>query len=109
MLERSLDRLRRTADESNATDQFERLKAYLTGGDAAVPYREVASQLGMTEGAVKTAVYRLRRSFGGMLRAEIAETVADPADVDDEIRHLLAVVNPQLTTARLAGCRISAA
>ncbi len=92
VLERSLARLHRTADESGATDQFARLKPYLTGGDATVPYREVASQLGMTEGAVKTAVYRLRKSFGGMLRAEIAETVADPAHVDDEIRHLLTVV-----------------
>ena len=94
VLGRSLERLRRTADESGGTDQFERLKPFLTGEEATVPYRDVAAGLGMTEGAVKTAVYRLRRSFGGMLRAEIAETVADPADVDDEIRHLLAVVQP---------------
>ncbi len=94
VLERSLERLRQAALSSGDEDSFERLRPYLTGDESRTPYREVASELGMTEGAVKTAVYRLRKSFGGMLRTEIAETVADPADVDDEIRHLLAVIQP---------------
>jgi len=94
VLERSLERLRNAAVGSGVEDNFERLKPYLTGEDMRAPYGDVASELGMTEGAVKTAIYRLRKSFGGMLRAEIAETVADPVDIDDEIRHLLAVVQP---------------
>jgi RNA polymerase sigma-70 factor (ECF subfamily) len=94
VLDRSLERLRLAAEASDAAGQFRRLKPFLTGEEARMPYREVASELGMTEGAVKTAVYRLRRSFGGMLRAEIAETVADPDDIEDEIRHLLTVVQP---------------
>jgi RNA polymerase sigma-70 factor (ECF subfamily) len=94
VLDRSLERLRLAADESNATGQFERLKPFLTGQESTMPYSEVGEELGMTEGAVKTAVYRLRKSFGGMLRAEIAETVVDPSDIDDEIRHLLTVVQP---------------
>lgn len=94
VLERSLERLRNAAVGSGAEDNFERLKPYLTGEDMRAPYGDVASELGMTEGAVKTAVHRLRKSFGGMLRAEIAETVVDPVDIDDEIRHLLTVVQP---------------
>ncbi len=93
-LDRSLDRLHRAAVESGTAEQFERLKPYLTGEASRAPYREVAAELGMTEGAVRGAVHRLRRRFGETLRAEIAETVADPADVDDEIRHLLTVIRP---------------
>jgi RNA polymerase sigma-70 factor (ECF subfamily) len=47
----------------------------------------------MTEGAVKMAALRLRRRYGELLRAEIARTVADPADVDDEVRDLFAALN----------------
>ena len=94
VLERSLERLRQSALSSGGADQFERLQPYLTDEGTQAPYREVASQLEMTESAVRTAVHRLRKSIGGMLRAEIAETVANPADVDDEIRHLLAVIQP---------------
>jgi RNA polymerase sigma-70 factor (ECF subfamily) len=46
----------------------------------------------MTEGAVKVAVHRLRRRYRELLRAGIAETVADPSDVDDEMRHLVAAL-----------------
>jgi RNA polymerase sigma-70 factor (ECF subfamily) len=94
VLERSLDRLRQAAVSSGRADQFTLLQPYLTEEVNQPPYRDVASELGMTEGAVRTAVHRLRSSFGAMLRAEIAETVADPADVDDEIRYLLAILQP---------------
>jgi RNA polymerase sigma-70 factor (ECF subfamily) len=70
-----------------------RLKPCLTGGDHA-HYREIAVALGTTENAVKAAVHRLRQEYGRALRQEIAHTVADPAEVDDEVRHLLAVVRP---------------
>ena len=48
----------------------------------------------MTEAAVKMSVHRLRQRFGALLRQEIAETVARPDDVDDEVRHLLGVIAP---------------
>jgi RNA polymerase sigma-70 factor (ECF subfamily) len=57
-----------------------------------VPYRDAADALGMSEGAIKIAVHRLRKRFGQALRAEIAETVADPLDTDAEVRHLLAII-----------------
>ena len=46
----------------------------------------------MTEGAARVAVHRLRRRLGALLREEVAHTVAEPKDLDDEIRHLLAVL-----------------
>jgi len=49
--------------------------------------------LGMTEGAVKTAVHRLRQRYGQLLRAQIAETVASPDEIDDEIRFLLSTLS----------------
>jgi RNA polymerase sigma-70 factor (ECF subfamily) len=70
---------------------FESLKSFLIGADG-LPYRQVAVALEMSEGAVKTAVHRLRSRFRKMLRAEIAETLPRPddqAEVDGEIRYLL--------------------
>lgn len=66
---------------------FAALKGSLTGEE---PERsETARHLGMTEGALKVAVHRLRQRYRELLRAEIAETVSDPSDIDDEMRHLL--------------------
>jgi RNA polymerase sigma factor (sigma-70 family) len=88
LLERTLRRLRREFDEAGKAPLFARLEGYLTGEQATVPYATLASDLGMTEGAVKVTIHRLRRRFGALLREEIAETVSDPAEVDEEIREL---------------------
>jgi RNA polymerase sigma-70 factor (ECF subfamily) len=94
VLERALERVRQEARRAGNPGQFELLKPYLTGEAGRAPYSEVADRLGMSEGAVKAAVLRLRKRFGRALRAEIADTVADPAEVDDEIRRLLNVIRP---------------
>lgn len=94
VLERALERLRAASAQAGTEIQFDRLKSYLTGENTRVPYRDVAAELGMKEGAVRTAIHRLRKRFGAMLRAEIGDTVADPAEADDEIRHLLSVIQP---------------
>ena len=52
----------------------------------------MAGQLGLTEGTVKVAVYRLRKRFGELLRAEIAQTVATPVEVNEELRYLVSVI-----------------
>ena len=70
---------------------FEALQTFVWGSDTSLSYADVAAQLAMTEGAVKTAVYRLRGRYRQVLCGEIAQTVADPADVDDEVRRLFAV------------------
>jgi DNA-directed RNA polymerase specialized sigma24 family protein len=67
---------------------FEALKPVLEGGSGAVRYNEVAIRLETTEGAVKVAVHRLRKRYKALLREQIAATVNEPADVDDEIRAL---------------------
>jgi RNA polymerase sigma-70 factor (ECF subfamily) len=71
------------------TAEFDELKACLLGQAPAGGYAAVAARLGLSEGAVKAAVHRLRRRFQSLLRQRVAETVADGRDVDDEIRHLI--------------------
>jgi RNA polymerase sigma-70 factor (ECF subfamily) len=94
VLERALNRLRESARASGSLTRFEHLKGTLTGDLSGTTYREVADQLGMTDGAVRGAVHRLRKRFGAILREEVAATIADPEDVDDEIRHMLSVIRP---------------
>ena len=68
---------------------YEKLRASLLGHDEAVSYRTIALEMRRTEGAVKMAAHRLRARYRERLRDEIARTVADPADIDDEIMSLL--------------------
>lgn len=70
--------------------QFEALRPWLMGDDAA-SHAETARALNMSEGAVKVAVHRLRKRFRELLRQEIAQTLDDEADVDDELRYLCSV------------------
>ncbi|MDB6005570.1 MAG: hypothetical protein JWR15_2557 [Prosthecobacter sp.] len=70
--------------------QFEALQPWLMGDDAA-SHAETAKKLGMSEGAVKVAVHRLRKRFRELLRQEIAQTLDDEADVEDELRYLCSV------------------
>lgn len=93
VLDRAIARLRRESD-SGGPELFEALQKYLTSEGGKVPYRDTAALLGMSESAVKSAVRRLRQRLGRCLRAEILETVANPDEVDDEVRHLLAIVRP---------------
>ena len=92
LLNRVLDRLREESQGLGKVQQFDRLRSCLTGDENRIGYRELAGELGMSEGAVKVAVYRLRRRFHEALREEIARTVTDPNEVGDEIRYLLTVL-----------------
>lgn len=94
VLARAMVRLQLESEAAGNPTQFELLKQYLTGTDPQMPYRELAAAMAMTEGAIATAVHRLRLRYGECLRAEIAETVEDPVDVDGELRYLLAIVRP---------------
>jgi RNA polymerase sigma factor (sigma-70 family) len=93
VLDRTLRRLRAEHEKAGKGGLFDCLKGALTGEKSA-SYAELAAESNMTEGAVKVAVHRLRRRFGELLREEIAETVADPEEVDDEIRYLFSVLEP---------------
>jgi len=88
LLERALERLDDEHRGSSRGALYAAVRHELSGKGTLVSNAEIAASLGMTEGAVKTAVHRLRRRYGEILREEIAETVATPEDVEDEIRHL---------------------
>ncbi|MCP4004120.1 MAG: sigma-70 family RNA polymerase sigma factor [bacterium] len=71
---------------------FELLEPTLSGHGVSSSYRAIGERVGMSEAAVKVAAHRLRRRFQGRLRATVAATVADPSDVDGELRDLIAAV-----------------
>ena len=87
---RAMQNLRAESEARGKGELLEALKGSLTGEEP--PRSETAARLGMTDGAVKSAVHRLRQRYRELLRAEIAETVTDPADVDAEMRHLVAAL-----------------
>jgi len=89
---RAWQRLETQQRQSSNEERFRILGRYILGDDAAGTYAQVAEKLGTTVPAVKTAVHRLRRDFGKWLRAEATATVTDPADVDDEVRHILRLI-----------------
>lgn len=93
LLDQVLRRLREQYAASGREELFEQLKPTLTEVSRAVRYAEIATRLGTTEGAVKVAVHRLRQHYRELLRAEIADTVASPGEVDDELRSLFAALS----------------
>lgn len=72
---------------------FEQLAPSLQGDRQASTYAEIGTQLSMSEGAVKVAVHRMRQRYRELLRASVANTVADPMEVDGELRHLMDVLS----------------
>ncbi len=87
---RAMEELRAESEARGKGELFEALQGSLTGDEPA--RSETAARLGLTEGAVKVAVHRLRQRYRELLRAEIAETVTDPSDIDDEMRYLVAAL-----------------
>ena len=67
-------------------DRWEAFRPLLTGGDRDESYREIGARLGMSDGAVRVAVHRLRQRYGELLRQQIAETVSGSDQIDDELR-----------------------
>ena len=88
VLEQVLARLQAEFTAGGRGALFDALKDFLAGSGSR-PYARVAEELKMTEGAVKVAVHRLRRRYRELLREEIAQTVADPREIDEEIGYLL--------------------
>ena len=90
----ALQTLREEMADAGKSDQFDALKGCLSGQEE-LPRDQIAARLGMSEGAVKVAIHRLRQRYRRLLRAAIAETVSNEADLDDEMRHLVAVLRRQ--------------
>ncbi|HEY0457412.1 MAG TPA: sigma-70 family RNA polymerase sigma factor [Verrucomicrobiae bacterium] len=93
VLEKVMRELKREYVAAGKAELFATLQVYLSGGKNRVPYAEVMATLNMSESAVKMSVLRSRRRFAELLRAEIAQTVASPTEVDEEVRHLFAAFN----------------
>ena len=92
MLERVITRLR---DESRAAGKaklFEQLKTFLMAGKSDIPCAQAAAALELTEGAVRVAIHRLRRRYRELLREEIAQTLSDPAQADEEMQALFSAL-----------------
>lgn len=92
LMERAMNELERESAANQA--RWSSLKPLLTGGDREETYRMIGERLGMTENAVRVAVHRLRQRYGELLRRQIAETVADADQVDDELKFALLAVGP---------------
>jgi RNA polymerase sigma factor (sigma-70 family) len=89
LLARCLERLRQEQVASGGAARYERLKPFLTGDGASGDATALATELGLAESTLRVALHRLRRRFVVLLREEVARTVADPREVDDEIRWML--------------------
>ncbi len=92
LLDRVVERLRGEYDDAGQSARFEELIALLTRDPASGGYTEISGRLGTTEGNVRVSVHRLRRRYGLLLREEIAATVGDATQVEDEIRTLFAAL-----------------
>jgi RNA polymerase sigma-70 factor (ECF subfamily) len=91
VLEQVVEKLRSEFVQRGRPEHFERLKVFLLGQSDA-PYAAVAQELNTSEGSLKVGIHRLRKRYRELFRQEIADTVADPADVESELRHLAAVL-----------------
>jgi RNA polymerase sigma factor (sigma-70 family) len=93
LLDQAMARVRQEFVIAGKPAEFDCLKEFLTADKGAISYAEVAAALGLSEGAARVAVHRLRRRFRRVFREEIAHTVAAPDDIEEEVRHLMAVVS----------------
>ena len=88
LLAKVIERLQAECEADGRGKQFKELKIFLTVGKGALSHADAANSLGVDEGAVRVAVHRLRKRYRQLLRDEIAQTLADSADVDEEMRAL---------------------
>jgi DNA-directed RNA polymerase specialized sigma24 family protein len=95
MIERAVDQLQREYGKSGRGELFATLSALVWGDDSTETLAAPAARLGMSTHAFTVALHRLRQRVGRRLRADVAETVADEGEVDQELRYLIAAVSAQ--------------
>ncbi|MGD0260813.1 MAG: sigma-70 family RNA polymerase sigma factor [Verrucomicrobiota bacterium] len=93
LVERALNVLAGEFAAAGKAEQFETLKPWLLGEVESLSQADAARRLGLTEGAAKVAIHRLRKRFRELVKAEIAQTVDDATQVQDELRYLLEVLS----------------
>ncbi len=95
LLDLVLGRLREEFRTAGKLELFDSLKQFLAGGTAMPTYLDVGEELGISEGAVKVAVHRLRRRYRKLLKEEIARTIDGPETLEDELRELMAALSSE--------------
>jgi RNA polymerase sigma-70 factor (ECF subfamily) len=93
LLEKAMQDSRKEYELAGNLALFNALQPYLLGDQNHDGYKALAGQLGMSEGSLRVAAYRLRKRYGILLREQIEETVEDAADVDDELNQLFAILS----------------
>ena len=91
VLDRVMERLREEFRQHGRPEHFERLKVFLLG-ESDASYARLALEMNASEGALRVVIHRLRRRYRELFRQEIADTVADPSEVESELRYLAAVL-----------------
>ncbi len=94
LLQLAMDRLQAELASAGTTRQFELLKGALAGDGRSLSYSSIAAELGMKEAAVRQAAHRLRKRYRQLLLSEVAQTVSDPTDVEEEVRDLFEALGP---------------
>ena len=92
VLNAAMEKLRDEFVKADDLPLFDRLKEFLPLGDNATPYKKVAALTGLTDGAVRLQVHRMRKCYAKLIEEEIARTVDDEADIQAEREHLLSVM-----------------
>lgn len=93
LFEKALARLEEDSARSGKAREFELLKPFLSNPSGDGAYAEVATELGIAERAVALQVHRLRKRYGQIVREEVAQTVASPDEIAEELTHLLGVLS----------------
>jgi RNA polymerase sigma factor (sigma-70 family) len=93
LLQKVMEKLRQEHERAQKKEIFDALEIFITGEKSDVTYKAIGERLNMSESAIKMAVSRLRQRYGEMLRNEIAQTLAEPAAIEDELRYLLRAVS----------------
>jgi RNA polymerase sigma-70 factor (ECF subfamily) len=87
-----LERLRQEWIAAGKSTLFATLQLFLSGERKSMTYAQAALELGMSEGAIRTAVHRLRQQYAQILRSEVGRTLSREEDLEEELRHLLGVL-----------------
>ncbi len=92
VFERSLSRLRQECHDGGKASQFDQLKKYLTQDPDPGAYNAEAANLGLSSNALAVTVHRLRQRYAALVREEVAQTVAQPDQIEEELRYLISLV-----------------
>lgn len=93
LLEQALQHLREEYERSGRGHEFEQLKEFLAAERGSIPYDKLAAALGISAGAARVQLHRLRKRFRTLFRDQIAQTVSSPEELDEEVRYVLAVLS----------------